>query len=213
MSFSQAAALFSVMFVLSATPGPSDFAVVARSLTAGFRQGMMMTLGIVAGDFLFIAFAIYSLSEVAESMSGLFSSVRYICAAYLVWLGANTLKGAFNQSAFKGSCVRATNLSASKRSSGYASFFSGLLITLGDPGAILFYMGLFPAFVNLQTISIHQTLLIMGMAALIIGGVKTTEAYLADRAKKVLEDVRVQRTLNMMSGCVLLGTGLVLLVK
>ena len=206
MSFSQIAALASVMFVLSVTPGPSDFAVVARSLTAGFWQGVTMTLGIIAGDFLFIAFAIYSLSEVSESISSLSFLIRYICAAYLIWLGVGALK-----IAFKGRSVRASNLTASRRSSGYSSFFSGLLITLGDPGAILFYMGLFPAFVNLQTISIGQTLLIMGMAALIIGGVKITEAYLADRAKRLFESARVQTILNMMSGCVLLSTGLALL--
>lgn len=74
-------------------------------------------------------------------------------------------------------------------------------------------MGLFPAFVNLQTIFIDQTLLIVGIAALIIGGVKATEVYLADRAKRVLENVRVQKILNMMSGCVLLGTSLALLAK
>ena len=206
MSFSQIAALASVMFVLSVTPGPSDFAVVARSLTAGFWQGVTMTLGIIAGDFLFIAFAIYSLSEVSESISSLSFLIRYICAAYLIWLGVGALK-----IAFKGRSVRAANLTASRRSSGYSSFFSGLLITLGDPGAILFYMGLFPAFVNLRTISIGQTLLIMGMAALIIGGVKITEAYLADRAKRLFESARVQTILNMMSGCVLLSTGLALL--
>ena len=211
MNFSQIAALLGVMFVLSATPGPSDFAVVARSLTAGFRQGVIMTLGIITGDFLFIAFAIYSLSEVAELMSGLFFLVKYICAAYLIGLGSGTLKDAFKDAPKNG--VKVTNLSVSKPSSGYSSFFSGLMITLGDPGAILFYMGLFPAFVELRTISTAQTLSIMGMATLIVGSVKITEAYLADRTRRLFENVRFQKNLNILSGCVLLGTGIVLLFR
>ena len=208
MSFSQIIALFCVMFVLSITPGPSDFAVVARSLTAGFRQGVMMTLGIIAGDFLLIAFAIYSLSEVAESLNGLFLLIKYVCAAYLLYLGI---------SAF-GRGPSPTNLSISKHSapkssSHYSSFFSGLLITLGDPGAILFYMGLLPAFVNLQTISVGQTLIVMSMAVLIIGSVKISEAYLADRAKRVFDNARIRRLLDTTAGCVLVATGLLLLVR
>lgn len=208
MNFSQTVALFGVMFVLSITPGPSDFAVVARSLTAGFTQGVIMTLGIIAGDFLFIAFAIYSLREIAESMGSLFLLIKYVCAAYLIWLGV----GAF-QSSLKPTSLPISKQSVAKRSSSYSSFFSGLLMTLGDPGAILFYMGLFPAFVNLRTISVTQTLMIMGMAALIIASVKITEAYLADRTKGFFDNARMQKTLNMLADCVFISTAVVLFTQ
>lgn len=208
MSFSQTAALFGVMFVLSITPGPSDFAVVVRSMTAGFRQGVLMTLGIVAGDFLFIAFAIYSLREVAESMNRFFLLIEYGCAAYLIWLGMGAFKSSLRQKS-----LSTLEHSVAKRSSNVSSFFSGLLITLGDPGAILFYMGLLPAFVNLRTISVAQTLTVMGMAALIIGSVKITEAYLADRVKGFFKNARIQRNLNMAAGCVLIGTGVILVIR
>lgn len=208
MSFSQTIALFGVMFVLSTTPGPSDFAVVARSLTAGFMQGVIMTLGIIAGDFLFIAFAIYSLSGVAESMNSLFLLIKYVCAAYLIYLGAR----AFNSSPSP-TTLPMPERPASKSASSYSSFLSGLLITLGDPGAILFYMGLLPAFVDLRTITIAQTLTIMSMAVLIIGGVKISEAYLADRTKRVFDNPRIRRLLNTTAGCVLIATGILLLVR
>lgn len=203
MTIGSLAALFGTMFALSITPGPSDFAVVARSLASGFRQGLIMTCGIIAGDFVLIAFAIYSLSEVAESMHSLFVVVKVVCGAYLIWMGVGSIK----------SQPTIRQLPAAKSSSGYSSFFSGLFITLGDPGAIVFYMGLLPAFVNLRTLSLTDTLTIMLMSAVVVSSVKLSEAYLVDRAKRLFENINLRKALNIIAGCALIGTGVVLLVN
>lgn len=203
MTGSSIAALFATMFVLSVAPGPSDFAVVARSIASGFAQSLFMIAGIVVADFLFILLAVYSLSEVAESLGNLFVWVKYVCGAYLMWLGVGTM--------------RASPPSAAaprvRQYSGYSSFLGGLLITLGDPKAILFYMGLFPAFVDLAKVSVADTVTIMVIATVIITGVKGTYAYLAGRAKLFFENARVRKRLDIAAGCVLAGTGAYLLLS
>lgn len=202
MSVSSIAALFGTLIILAVAPGPSDFAVVARSIASGFKQSLFMVGGIVAADFLFILLAIYGLAEVAESMGRLFVFVKYACGAYLIWLGASSLR------------LRAVvSVPETRRVSGYSSFLGGLLITLGDPKAILFYMGLFPAFVDLSTVSIDDTLIIMLVVTMVVGGVKAFYAYLADKAKLLFENARIRRKLDIAAGGVLVSTGLFLFVS
>lgn len=191
------------MLVLSVAPGPSDFAVVARSISAGFAQALFMIAGIVIADFLFIALAVLSLAGVAESLGNLFVLVKYACGAYLIWLGA----GSFRHSS------TSAGLPEIREESGYTSFLSGLLITLGDPKAILFYLGLFPAFVDLPNITVVDTVVIMVIATVVVGGVKTSYAYLADRAKLLLENSSLRKGMDMAAGSVLIGVGVFLLVS
>lgn len=200
MNGSSIALLFGTMLVLTIVPGPSDFAVVARAAGSGFRHGLLMIGGIIAADFLFILLAVYSLSMVAERWGGLFAVVQYLCAAYLVWLGFGMLR----------TTPGSADAPETDGFSGLSSFVSGLLITLGDPKAILFYMGLLPAFVELSSISLADTLTIMVTATIAIASVKTVYAYLADRARRFFENSAAQRTLDIAAGVVLMGTGVFL---
>lgn len=201
MTGSSIAALIATMFVLAVVPGPSDFAVVARSIAAGFGQGLITISGIVAADLLFIVLAVYGLAEVADWLGGLFAVVKYACGAYLIWLGIASLRSRPTE----------TDLPELRSSKGYSSFLAGLTITLGDPKAILFYMGLFPAFVDLAHVSIADTLTIMLVAILLVGGVKTSYAYLAHRAKRLFANIRLRRRLDRLAGGILIVTGLFIL--
>ncbi|MDA0832351.1 MAG: LysE family translocator [Planctomycetota bacterium] len=198
MTSTSAAALFTTMLILAVAPGPSDFAVVARAIAAGFKQAALMVVGIVIADFLFIVLAIYSLSEIAESMSGLFTVVKYLCGAYLIWSGVTALRS------------RSAETSATETSTkgdGFSSLIGGFLITLGDPKAIVFYMGLFPAYVDVTKISLADTITIMLIATVVICSVKLTYAYLAGRAKRLFESSGFGKTMNVIAGVVLIATG------
>lgn len=196
-------ALFGTMLILAIVPGPSDFAVVARSIASGFRHALLMVSGILLADFLFIVLAIYGLAAAAESLGSLFAIVKYLCGAYLIGLGISSLR----------SRPQALGISKIKGFSQFSSFLSGLLITLSDPKAILFYMGLFPAFVDLASLSAAEIIVIMLIATVTVGGVKTGYAYLAERAKLFFEHPRAKRTLDVAAGGVLIGTGILLLSR
>lgn len=201
LTTTSAAALFLTMLVLSATPGPSDFAVVARSLSSGFRHGFLMVLGIVAADVLFILLAVLSLGVLAETLDGLFRWVRYACAAYLIWI------------AFQLWVARpqVTDLSEPVAASGGGSFMGGLMITLADPKAILFYMGLLPAFVDMPRITVADAVGIMLIATVVICGVKLSYAWLAHQARRLFADPRVRQRLDRLSAAVLAGLALYLI--
>lgn len=63
-----------------------------------------------------------------------------------------------------------------------ASYLSGLSITFADQKAILFYLGFFPAFIDLKAITLTDTVLLLIAATLAVGGVKLVYARLAGQA-------------------------------
>ena len=195
-------ALFVAMVTLAMIPSLSVLAVVARSAALGFGHGLATALGIVVGDFVFIILAIYSLSAVAENMNILFLLVKYGGGIYLIWSGIKLIRD-------RPTTMEVTQVKTTSRLS---SFFSGLSITLGDGKAIFFYLSFFPAFLDLQNVSILDTVIVIAIAALAVGGVKAGYAYLAARAK-FLKHSSKRRGINLTAGSLLIVTGIFLITK
>lgn len=196
-------ALFGTMLAIAIVPGPSDFLVVGRSMAAGFTHGLGVTLGVIAADYIFILAAVLSLGVIAEQLGGLFVVVKYACGLYLIALGVATW---VTRSGSAGDTY-------ARRGPWLASVSSGFLITFGDPKAILFYMGLLPAFVDMATVTWGDALIVMAAATVTIATVKLSYAYLAGRAGVLLRNRRARRVMNLLGGGVLAGTGLFLLLR
>jgi threonine/homoserine/homoserine lactone efflux protein len=88
-----------------------------------------------------------------------------------------------------------------------------LFITLGDQKAILFYLGLFPAFLDLSTVSLADTSIIILITMLAVGGAKLVYAYMADRASLLLASTGATKIINFAAGTVMVGVGVLLVVK
>lgn len=221
MTLSSVLALVSTLLVLAIVPGPSDFAVVARSLAFGFPQAVIMVGGIISADVLFIVLVVYGLAELAAGMESVFTLITYGCSGYLIWMGWTALKSALPDRQRESSpssnspgaveTAKQTNRSQGKQTGSSSSFLGGLLLTLGEPKALLFYMGFFPAFLDLGSLAIADTLLLMLIIVTIVGGVKLTYAYLANRARLWFENAVWRRRLDLLAGGMLMGIGLLLL--
>ena len=203
MTFSSITALFGAMIVLAIIPSPSVFAVVARTIASGFIHGLVTVIGILVGDFVFIILALYGLSAIAQTMDSLFVVVKYLGAAYLIWLGIQLWR----------SKSKTVEVEGIKESSWLSNFLSGLFITLGDQKAFLFYLGFFPAFVDLKNVSIVDTSIIMAIATIAVGGVKLGYAYMADKARLLFQSSRAKKIINITAGSVMIGTAILLLAK
>ena len=189
--------------MLAIIPSVSVLAVTARSAAFGFTHGVLTALGIVAADILFILVAVYGLAIVAELMGAQFKLVQYLGGAYLVWLGISLWRAD----------AKAHKPDEIKQSSRSSSFLTGFLITLGDQKAILFYLGFFPAFIDLTRMTMADTLIIIVIATIGVGGAKIFYAYLADRARTVFKNTRAIRAINILAACVMITVGLTLLLK
>jgi threonine/homoserine/homoserine lactone efflux protein len=93
-----------------------------------------------------------------------------------------------------------------------SSFFSGLFFTLADQKAILFYLGFFPAFINLSSLTLADTVVILSITLFAVGSVKVAYAFMADSATSLFTD-RVKRGLNIASGGLMLAIGLFVVVN
>lgn len=194
--------LFTLMLALAALPSTSVALVVVQSATAGFKQGAAVTCGIVVGDLIFVLLAIVGLTALADAMGSLFALFRYLAGGYLIWFGISLLRTAHSTQA---------TTKHSFASSLSTSFLSGLLITLGDIKAILFYASLFPTFVDLTAIGTYELLAIMAITVVSVGGVKLGYAF---AAQKILTfRFRAQRAAKITAGSIIVGAGTYLIVK
>lgn len=203
MTFASTAALFGAMLVLAVIPSVSVLAVVARTLAFGFVHGLATTVGIIAGDILFILLAVYGLVFIAQTWDGVFVVVRFLGGAYLVFLGVG----------FWRSNSKPMQLEQVEASSRLSSFLTGLLITLGDQKAILFYIGFLPAFLDLATVSFFDTVLIILIATVAIAVAKLSYAYMAGRAGMFVQNSTAIKGINALAGSIIIGTGAFLIYQ
>jgi threonine/homoserine/homoserine lactone efflux protein len=191
------------MIVLAIIPSVSVLAVSARAAAFGFMHGLFTALGIVAADAIFILVAVYGLSLIANLMGEQFTLIKYIGGLYMIWLGVSLWRAD----------AKARKSDAIEESSWSSSFLAGFLITFGDQKAILFYLGFFPAFIDLSRMTPIDTLIIIVIAVIGVGGSKLVYAYLADRASLIFKNTAAIRGINIFAACVMIAVGVALLMK
>ena len=199
MTLSTALALFVAMVVLAALPGPGILVVVSRALQGGLSQGIITSVGIVAGDFVFIILSVFGLVALAESMGNFFVWVKYLGAAYLSYLGLSLILNRPSKDDVPQARVSASN--------GFANFTAGLLTTLSNPKAILFYLSFFPAFLDLTDVSLVDLAIILAVTTAAVGGVMIFYAYLAVKTHSALRASQQGKWLSYVSGCLLIISG------
>ena len=202
MTFSSMVALFSAMVILASIPSISVLAVSTRSATSGFIHGVFTTMGIVVGDIVFIIIAICGLSFLAEKMGSLFVLIKYLGGAYLIFLGIKLCTS-------KSKDVETEEV---VEYSLMSSFLTGLFITLGDQKATLFYLGFFPAFLDLSKIFYFDIITIVGITTVAVGGVKLGYAFMADRARLIISS-KMRKRINIIASCIMIAVGVFLVTK
>ncbi len=196
------AALFGAMVVLAATPSLSVLAVSARSASLGFAHGVYTTLGIVAGDLVFILAAVLGLGFLAEHAAGFIVFIRHAGALYLVVLGVLLWRSA---------PPAATGDGPRPDASWRSSFLLGLGITLGDQKAVLFYLGFLPAFADLDKLTALDVVLLGGAATTALLAAKLAYAWAAARTGRQA-GLLSGRWMNRVAGGVLVAVGVSLVL-
>lgn len=197
--------LFGIMIALAALPSASVALVVTRSATLGVADGIAVTAGIILGDLVFILLAIFSLSVVAETMSGLFVIVKYLGAAYLLWLGYNLIT-------YKGTSTLTVDKTVKKQNL-VTSFIAGFVLTLGDVKAIIFYASLLPVFVNLPTLQTSDVLIIISVMIISLSCVKILYVFSAAKIVTLTTGKNIDKLARKTAGCFMLGAGGYLIAK
>jgi threonine/homoserine/homoserine lactone efflux protein len=159
-------------------------------------HGAATAAGIVAGDLLFVLLAAFGLALLVESLGALARWLPYAAGVYMIALGVALWRSRPKPTAHGGTSTASLP----------ASFWAGLLITLADQKAVLFYMGFLPAFVDLGALTVADAGAITLITLLAVGGVKLGYAWAAGRAGALIGR-RAGVLVNRLAACVLVLAG------
>jgi threonine/homoserine/homoserine lactone efflux protein len=196
---------FSVaLAIAAASPGPGVAAIVARALAAGFRGTVPMIGGLIVGDILYVSAAIGGLAALATTFGEIFIIVRWLGAAYLIYL-AIRLWWSKPQD----------DLEAAERPRGSKAqvFLAGLSITLGNPKVMVFYLALLPALIDLRTVGLAEYLAMIGIVAIVLTLVIGAYALLAGRARTFLATPGRRKVLDRIAGSVMAGAAAAIIAR
>lgn len=197
LGISDYGAFVAAVLIFLMIPGPGTFCLLTSTGKGGLRAGAAATLGLIAGDQILMWLAAAGVAAVLQAHPTLFKALQYLGAAYLAWIG---LKLIFRR---EGS---ASPISIQPHH--YAR--QGLLITLTNPKAIVFYMAFFPLFIDPAR---HQGLITFGAMSLTIALMSVVYCLLLCAfAHAVATQVRNHRALTSalerVAGLFLVGFGI-----
>ncbi|MEM7636101.1 MAG: LysE family translocator [Pseudomonadota bacterium] len=140
-------------------PGPATVLTVARATTSGTRVGLATGLGIAVGDIIHTALAVLGISAIILASAFLFSLIKYLGAAYLVYLG---IKAIFEKApaAVGKQPVRLTPGDA---------FRQGILAEVLNPKTAMFFLAFLPQFVKPENGSVFLQLSTLGIIMVALG--------------------------------------------
>lgn len=140
-------------------PGPAVFYVIARGIEGGRPAGLVSCLGIEAGTLLHAAFAAVGLSAIVASSAAAFTIVKWVGAAYLVYLGLKKIFG--NDEGDETVEVEREPLGR--------VFVQGVLVQVLNPKVALFFLAFLPQFVDPSRGPVWAQILLLGATLGAIG--------------------------------------------
>jgi threonine/homoserine/homoserine lactone efflux protein len=197
---------FCAVYALTvATPGPGIAAIVARSLAHGFKGSPAFVAGFLLGDLVWFGIAATGLAALAQTAETLFVAIKWIGAAYLLYLAWKLWTAPVGRVAVAEGEERGQH--------GWKAFLASLMLTLANPKAILFFVALLPTVVDLASMN-PLTFLEISVAIIVIQPVVLfSYVFLAARAREIFTSPKSVRRLNRSSGVAMAGAAVVVATR
>ncbi|MFB9121817.1 LysE family translocator [Paraburkholderia dipogonis] len=183
------------LIVAAGTPGPSVAALVARVLTNGFRDVLPFLAAMWIGEALWLTCAVAGLAVIARSFGTVFMVLKFIGVAYLLFLAWKMWRAPAN--------VQANDLPSGQ--SAWRMFMAGLLVTLGNPKIMMFYLALLPTIIDVSRIGTVAWFELTLTMLIVLMAVDFGWALLATRARKLLTTRRAVKIANRASATMMAG--------
>ena len=189
------------MAALWAVPGPVWVALTARALSGGFAAAWPLAVGVALGDLIWPLAAILGLTWIESVYGDFLTALRYVAALVFLFMGVMLIRKP----------VATLNADSRLTKPGlWAGFSVGVAAVVGNPKAILFYMGALPGFFTLGSLTPVDIGLIIGVSALIPMAGNLCLAVFLDRARRLVQNPKAVHRLNVISGVLLICVGLVI---
>lgn len=201
-SHSQLLFFIGAALVLLAIPGPAVLYIVGRSIGQGRNAGFVSALGIGVGTLVHTAAAAIGLSALLVSSATAFSVVKYLGAAYLVFLGIQRLRS-------KESLAAASD-AAAPRASLARVFGQGIIVNILNPKTALFFFAFIPQFIDPNRGHVAVQILSLGVLFACMGTTSDSvwAAFAGSVAGWLRANPRWTRHERFVSGGILISLGL-----
>jgi threonine/homoserine/homoserine lactone efflux protein len=197
MTWSLWLAFVAASSVLLVIPGPTVLLVVSYALGQGWRTALPMAIGVAMGDFTAMTLSMLGLGALLAASATLFTVLKWVGAAYLVWLGIKLWRA--------GSALEAaprTDAVSAARMLGHA-----WLVTALNPKSITFFVAFLPAFLDPDADFLTQMLVFETTFLVLAFANAFTYALLASRARGFVANPCAIRVINRTGGGLLIGAG------
>lgn len=146
--------------ILLITPGPAVIYIVARSVSQGALAGLVATVGMHVGTLAHVAAAAYGMSQLLLTSAVAFSVVKYLGAAYLIYLGIRAFLGRDEPVDERG--VDRKNL--------WTIFRESIVVNILNPKTALFFFAFLPQFVDTSSsVAVSAQIFVLGSVFIVIG--------------------------------------------
>jgi threonine/homoserine/homoserine lactone efflux protein len=192
------------LLVAAASPGPGIAALVAQVIGKGSDSAPSFAAGLILGDLVWLAVAILGLAVVAQTFHEIFLVIKYVGAAYLVYLAYRMWTAP----------VAARDVAAAARRDGRLRlFFAGLAVTLGNFKVVAFYLALLPSLIDLPRVGLLGYVELASVSVVVLTVVFGAYALAAARARALFRSTRAMRLLNRTGGTMMAGAAVAVATK
>lgn len=181
-------------------PGPTILLVVAYAMSIGRTAALAVVAGVALGDLVAMTLSVIGLGALMQSSALLFSILKWIGAAYLIWLGLTLWRA-------PPALLREAEEPAPPALAPRKIFARAFAVTATNPKSIVFFVAFVPQFVTPGAAAAPQ-LALMTITFVVLAAVNAA-AYglMAERLRRLLKTVRAARLANRIGGGALMGLG------
>lgn len=197
MSFETWLAFAAASSVLLVIPGPTVLLVVSYALGQGWRTALPMAVGVALGDFTAMTLSMLGLGALLATSATLFTVLKWVGAAYLVYLGIKLWRAGGTLDA-----APRTDAASAAKMLGHA-----WLVTALNPKSITFFVAFLPAFLDPKADFLTQMLVFETTFLVLAFANAFGYALVASRARRLASDPRALGIVNKVGGGLLVGAG------
>lgn len=198
VSLTDLALYAAALAALFLTPGPVWVALLARAMSGGFHAAWPLAMGVVVGDMLWPLLAILGVSWIASTYGEFLTVLRYVATLMFWVMGVQLIRHAE---------APLSEDSRLTRPGIWPGFLSGLIVILGNPKAILFYMGVLPGFFDLGAVTTLDIGAIVFLSFLVPLAGNLILAGFVHRIRATISSPAALARLNRIAGVLLILVG------
>jgi threonine/homoserine/homoserine lactone efflux protein len=195
-------AFLGIAAIVIITPGPDTALVTKNALLHGRRPAIATAFGVTSGLLVWTLAAALGVAAVVHASATAFTVMKLAGAAYLIWLGVQTLRAAGHRSHTE------EQVGDRRRLDVVRGFRQGLINDLANPKIAAFFTSLLPQFIESGQSVLVPFLVLGALFASITLGWLVAFAVMASKAGGLLTRPRVKAGLDRLTGVVLIGLGL-----